>query len=494
MEKHALSKSTFIRGLQCKKLLYLYKNHYNLKDKVSSQTQAMFNQGNKVGLLAQKLFPNGADASPSSHFKIQESVIKTKEFIENGETTIYEATFQFNGLLVALDILVKEKDGWKAYEVKSSTNVSDTYINDAAIQFHTITNSGIDLKDISIIHINNQYLKEGDINIQKLFKIETVYIKIQDQLSKIPNQIEEFKNVISNQFAPKISIGNQCLKPYKCDFKSYCWKHIPEYSIFDIANLNYSKKFKLYENGIVNFEQIDLTSDTLNTNQLLQVTCELENKSFVDKPKIKDFVQDLNYPLYFLDFETIGAAVPIFNNSRPYQPLVFQYSLHIINIKNKISHYEYLAELNPNIDPRETFTKRLIKECGDTGDIIVYNISFEKRVLKSLIELYPKYEDKLNNIINRLKDLMVPFQKKWYYVPAMKGNYTIKSVLPSLVPNMSYQDLEIKEGLTASATFAQMIDGSFQGDFDKARQELLDYCKRDTKAMVEIYSVLKNVL
>ena len=141
MEKYALSKSTFIRGLQCKKKLYLHKHHYNLKDNISPQSQAIFNQGNKVGILAQDLFPNGADASPSSHFKIQESVVKTKEFIENGETIIYEATFQFNGVLVALDVLVKQKDGWKAYEVKSSTKVSDTYIKDAAIQY------------LSLIHI-----------------------------------------------------------------------------------------------------------------------------------------------------------------------------------------------------------------------------------------------------------------------------------------------------------------------------------------------------
>jgi hypothetical protein len=395
---------------------------------------------------------------------------------------------------VALDILVKGDDGWKAYEVKSSTSVSETYINDAAIQFHTIINSGLDLKDISIIHINNKYLKDGNINVQELFNIESVYTKIQDQLSNIPSQIEEFKKVISNKSAPKIPIGNQCFKPYKCDFKSYCWKHIPEYSIFDIANLNYSKKFKLYDNGIINFEQIDLNSGILNTNQLLQVTSELENKSFIDKPKIKGFIKDLNYPLYFLDFETICTAIPLFNNSRPYQQLVFQYSLHIININNQITHHEYLAEINPSIDPRETFTKRLIKECGDTGDIIVYNISFESRMLEGLIKHYPKYEIKLNNIISRLKDIMVPFQKKWYYTPAMKGNYTIKAVLPALVPNMSYQNLEIKEGGTASTTFSKMVDGSFEGDFDKTRQALLDYCKLDTHAMVEIYSVLKKVL
>ena len=494
MEKYALSKSTFIRGLQCKKKLYLYKHHYNLKDNISPQSQAIFNQGNKVGILAQDLFPNGADASPSSHFKIQESVVKTKEFIENGETIIYEATFQFNGVLVALDVLVKQKDGWKAYEVKSSTKVSDTYIKDAAIQYYTIINCGINLKDISIVHINKQYIKDGDINIQKLFTIESVSNRIQEILPEIPKQIEEFKKVLLNKSVPDIGIGEHCSKPYNCDFKEHCWKHIPEYSIFDISGLRNPKKFKLYENGVINFEQIDLQSSHLNPNQLLQVTSELENKSFIDKPKIKDFIEDLSYPLYFLDFETMRTAVPIFNNSRPYQQLVFQYSLHILNVDNQITHHEYLAEANPNIDPRKNFTKRLIKECGNTGDIIVYNISFERGKLEDLINLYPEYKTKLNKVIGRLKDLAIPFQKKWYYVPEMKGNYTIKAVLPALVPNMSYQDLEIKEGETASTTFGQMVNGQFNGDYDKTREALLEYCKRDTFAMVEIYSVLKKVL
>jgi predicted RecB family nuclease len=133
MEKAILSKSTFIRGLQCEKSLYLYKHNYNLRDEISSQLQAIFSQGTNVGILAQELFPNGVDASPSSYFKMQESVFKTQEFIESGEQIIYEATFQHNGVLSALDILVKDKEGWKAYEVKSSTSVSETYILDAAI-------------------------------------------------------------------------------------------------------------------------------------------------------------------------------------------------------------------------------------------------------------------------------------------------------------------------------------------------------------------------
>jgi hypothetical protein len=493
MEKPILSKSTYIRGLQCEKSLYLYKHNYNLRDGISSQLQAIFNQGTNVGILSQQLFPNGADASPSDHFKIQESVLKTKGCIDNGESIIYEATFQYNGVLVALDILVKDEEGWKAYEVKSSTSISETYINDTAIQYYAITNSGIELKDISIVFINNQYVKSGDIDVKELFTVESVLERVKEVVTTIPNQIESFKKLISQDSIPNIDIGIHCSTPYGCDFMGHCWKHIPEYSIFNISNLYTSKKFELYEKGIVSFEQIDLNNSKLNSNQLLQVTSELNKTTYIDKDNITQFLKDFEYPLYYLDFETMTSAVPIYDNSRPYQQLVFQYSLHIQNENGELEHKEYLAEASPNIDPRINFVKQLINDCGTTGDILVYNIGFERGKLNDLITIFPIYTKEINNIIGRLKDLMIPFQKKWYYTPAMKGSYSIKYVLPALVPELSYQDLEIKEGGTASSIFTQMVNGEFEGDIDKTKIDLLEYCKLDTYAMLKILEKLKEV-
>ena len=494
MEKVILSKSTFIRGLQCEKSLYLYKHHYNLKDETPVQLQAIFNQGTNVGILAQELFPNGVDASPPDHFKIQESVFKTQDFIANGESIIYEATFQHNGVIAALDILVKDADSWKAYEVKSSTSVSDTYVYDAAIQYYTIVNSGIDLKDISIVYINNQYVKNGPINIQELFTIESVLERVQKVLPNIPNQIENFKQVIKQPTVPDIDIGTHCNNPYSCDFKGHCWKHIPEYSVFNISNLRSNKKFELYNKGIITLDQIDLENNPLNANQLLQVRSELNDTSYIDRKNISDFINDLTCPLYFLDFETMGSAIPIYDNTRPYQQFVFQYSMHVQREKEgELQHFEYLAETNINEDPRIGFVKQLIKDCGTSGDILVYNIGFERSKLNDLIILFPEYANDLNSIINRLKDLMTPFQKRWYYTPEMKGSYSIKYVLPALVPELSYQDLEIKEGGTASTVFAQMANGKFTGDYIKTRRDLLEYCKLDTYAMVKIYEVLNKV-
>ena len=492
MPSSRLSKSTFIRGLQCKKSLYLYKHHYNLKDPIPSSLQVVFDQGTNIGLLAQELFPNGVDASPENHFKMVESVGKTRDFISHGQPIIYEATFLHNDVLAALDILVKDHDGWKAYEVKSSTKVSETYIKDAAIQYYTITNSGIDLKDISIVHINNQYTKDGELDIHQLFTIESVYDQVLEFLPRIPNEVQRLKNVIESPEIPQVDIGPHCSDPYDCDFKGTCWKHIPEYSVFDISRLNSDKKFDLFNQGIVTLDQIDLSQVDLNPNQVLQVQSELSRSTHIDIDEIRNFTNGLNYPLYFLDFETIGPAVPIYDGSRPYQQLVFQYSLHIQETStSETEHREYLAV--PTEDPRIGFIEQLIHDCGSNGDILVYNIGFERGKLNNLIEVFPKYSNELSGIINRLKDLMIPFQQKWYYTPEMRGSYSIKSVLPALVPELSYNDLPIKEGGTASNTFLSMVNRTFEGDVEETRKQLLEYCELDTYAMVKILDVLKEV-
>jgi len=210
----------------------------------------------------------------------------------------------------------------------------------------------------------------------------------------------------------------QCFDPYDCDFMGTCWKHIPDYSVFDISRLRKNRKFELYENGIITFDQIDIENNTLNANQLLQVTSELNGETYIDKDNINEFLNGLNYPLYYLDFETINPAVPIYDNSRPYQQLVFQYSLHVQEKSGgELTHFEYLAAADPEIDPRIDFVKQLIAECGTSGDVIVYNIGFERGKLNDLISQFPEYNDNLTNIINQLKDLMIPFQQKWYYTP-----------------------------------------------------------------------------
>ena len=291
---------------------------------------------------------------------------------------------------------------------------------------------------------------------------------------------------------PDIDIGLHCNDPYTCDFAGHCWKKIPKYSVFNIANLRDPKKFDLYNKGIVNFA--DIPEDfPLNENQWMQVKSELNNETFIDKNNINEFVNGLKYPLYFMDFETFSTAVPLFDKSRPYQQLVFQYSLHILPTSNgELLHNEFLDENNGQ-DPRIAFIEKLIDDCGAQGDVLVYNIGFERGKLADLALAFPQYSYGINKIIERLKDLMVPFQQRWYYTPTMQGSYSIKKVLPALVLELSYNDLNIKEGGTASNTFAAMLMGEFEGDINQTRNDLLAYCKLDTLAMVEILNKLKAV-
>ena len=491
MSSYSLSKSSFIKGLQCDKYLYLHKNNYKLKDPLKHSTQAVFDQGNQIGLLARSLFPNGVDCSPSTHFKIIESVKKTTNFIENGENIIYEATFIFNEILAALDILVKDNEGWKAYEVKSSTHIKDTYIKDAAIQYYTIINSGINLVDISIVYVNKKYIYNGYLEKNKFFTIKSVKDKVLEYLPSIPNKVSRFKNILDLDSTPKIDIGPHCLKPYECDFKGTCWKHIPENSVFNISNLRDNKKFELYNKGVITLDQIDLSETKLSDKQIIQVECEIDGKTHINKEKLVDFLNNLNYPLYFLDFETISPAVPLFLDTSPYQQVLFQYSLHIQKSENsKPLHKEYLED--PSKESEIELIRKLVNDCQGLGDILVYNIGFEKGVINKLIHKFPDYKLQLQSIVDRLKDLMVIFKNKWFYKPEMKGSSSIKDVLTALDPELSYKNINIQDGGMASSIYLSMVNKTFKGDEISIRKNLKEYCWLDTYGMVKIIEKLKE--
>ncbi|MBK9415310.1 MAG: DUF2779 domain-containing protein [Bacteroidetes bacterium] len=490
LDKHVLSKSTFVRGCQCTKALYQYKHQPKLRGEISAQQQAIFDRGSTVGELAQQLFPGGIDASPETPFLFQQSVIHTRKLIDEGVKIIYEAAFQFNGVLAAIDILVNQNGKWKAYEVKSSTEVKPTFLLDASLQYHVITNSGIPLSDISIVYMNNQYVKHGSLDIKELFAIDSVKDDVLANQEFIAEKIDELKNVIKQKEAPKVGIGSHCTDPYDCDFIDHCWSHIPENSVFDISGLRADKKFALYEKGIIRYEDIkpgDLTNEKYNQ----QVELFLKKSDYVDKKGIKEFLEDFSYPLYFLDFETFNPAIPLYDQSKPYQQIPFQYSLHIQEKKgSSLKHFEYLAD--PNEDPRHKFIEQLLADTSSRGDILTYNQSFEKGRLKELALDFPNYSKKLYDIIERIKDLMTPFRQRQYYIHTMHGSYSIKQVLPAVVPELSYDNLTINNGGDASLAFMQMVIEK-DADHTELRKQMLEYCGMDTFAMAKIFERLNNL-
>lgn len=492
MARHLLSKSSFLKGLQCEKQLYLYKYHYDWADDISEGEQAIFDRGHDVGKLAQQLFPNGVNASLNDPMKSLQQVELTKELIDKGEKVIYEAAFQYDDVLVIADILVRDKGNkWKIYEVKSTTEVKDEHIPDASVEYYVLSNSGLNVTDTSMIYINNQYVRKGDLDLTKLFNIASVHELVLEGQKAVEENIERFKEVLKQKKIPDIDIGPYCSNPYDCSFLGHCWDHIPEYSVFNIGNLKSDKKFELYHRGIIKIE--DVPEDyPLSNGQRLQVESHISQKSFIDKKAIKDFLNSIAYPLYFLDFETFNPAVPLFDNSRPYQQIPFQYSLHYQeSAKSKLEHYEFLAEASG--DPRIPFLENLLGVTEGKGDIIVYNQAFESARLKELAEDFTKYKKQIENRLARIKDLMMPFQKKQYYTPEMKGSYSIKAVLPALVPDLSYDDLEIADGGTASRAFESLYFEEDNKKIKEIREQLINYCGMDTMAMVRIWEFLISI-
>jgi hypothetical protein len=488
-EKHLISKSSFIKGIQCDKQLYLYKYHYDWMDEVSESQQIIFNRGHDVGELAQKLFPGGIKATEDPR-KPAQAIERTIELIESGAKVIYEAAFGFDEVLVIADIIVWDGNTWNIYEVKSSTKISDTYYHDAAIQYYVISNC-LNVKDISIVYINNQYVRNGDLELQKLFTVESVKDNVSEHQDFIKSELKRLKKVLEGKDIPNIDIGPHCSDPYQCCFWGYCWKNIPDYSVFDIAGLRGDKKFELYEGGFIKIE--DVPEDyPLSQSQRIQIESHIKNKSVFDKDKINEFLSSLSYPVYFMDFETFMPAIPMFDRTRPYQQIPFQYSLHYQkNPKIKVEHFEFLADIEG--DPREPFLKKLLNDTNGPGIILVYNKAFEITRLKELATDFPKYAKEVDERIDRIVDLMLPFQKKYYYMPEMRGSYSIKSVLPALVPALGYEGMEIADGGTASAAFESLYYEEDIFRVEEIRKNLLKYCGMDTQAMVEIVNFLRRL-
>lgn len=492
MPAFQLSKSTFQRGIKCDKNLYLYKHHYSLKDPVSPEQQALFDGGHKIGQLAQKLFPGGVDASPSHYRMMEASVEKTQKLIATGHTIIYEAAFLFDEVIAALDILVKDEEGWKGYEVKSSSNLKETYYTDAAIQYYVISNSGVDMKDMSVVHLNKKYTREEELDIHQLFSVTSVIDWIKSALPLLPDEILRFKQLLKADKIPEVDIGPHCNKPYSCDFQGHCWKHIPENSVFDLARIS-NKAFDFYREGKVHLNDLDAADSRLSEIQSFQVRAQQQGDTHIDRTGIEDFLHELEYPLYFLDFESFNPAIPPYPGTKPYQQIPFQYSIHIQQTQGgPLEHREFLGSLGE--DPRKTLAETLIRDCGSEGAVVVYNQRFEIGVLEKLGEFLPQHRHELEGIKDRIKDLMNPFQKGMYYDPDMKGSYSIKKVLPVMVPNNPYVKLGINNGADASRTYLELTEGRFKGDPTAARKNLLDYCRTDTLAMVEIMEKLWELM
>src|SRR5512140_3742132 len=481
-----LSKSLYIRGLQCYKSLYLNRYQPELRGEPTPELEALWKSGHEVGDFAHMLFPGGVIV-PFDGLAKDEQLAKTREEIDRGTKAIYEATFSFDDVFVKADIIVRNRGYWDLYEVKSSTSVKEHHWDDVAVQYYVLSGCGLPLNKAYLVHINNGYVRDGDIVPEELFVLQDITGIVKDKQASIPGTLAEMREMLKGE-VPTIDIGPHCEDPYPCDFMDHCWRHVPEYSVFSLRGRGIDQ-WELYRQGVVKLQDVPL--DSLNLMQRMQTEYFLDRKSHADPAKIREFLKKVRYPVCFLDFETFGSGIPLFDGTRPYQQVPFQYSLHRIDAEGEEArHFEYLAR--PGVDPRKEIAERLVNEIPDGACVIAYSMAFEKRVLRELGESIPQLRKRLKAISEEMIDLMEPFKRRDIYDWRMNGSYSLKAVLPVLVPEMTYKDLEISDGAMASEAYFVMETIADPSELSRLRAALLKYCKHDTLGLVRLLEKMRG--
>jgi hypothetical protein len=482
-----LSKSRFLAGEQCQLRLWYQCFNPELATEISPFQQAIFDTGHEVGELATQLYPEGI-LIREDHLHHKEAVQTTLKAMQNPNVkSIYEAAFIYDDVRIRVDILERLDNGqWNLIEVKSSTSVKDVHLPDVAIQHYVLQGSGLDINRAFLLLINNQYVYDGNnIDIENLlssFDVTGESFSLQNEISL---RIAGHKEMLRAADAPLIQPSRHCNNPYSCDFWDYCTRDMPEHWVLNLHGISQNK---LDELTGMNIQDIRVIPDSFRLTELQEriKRCAINNNEFISK-NLKKQLMDVEYPIHFLDFETINPAIPRYAGTRPYQVIPFQWSDHILYEDGSIEHKEYLCD--DEKDPRQDFVFTLLDALGKQGTIFTY-ATYEKRIITSLAERFPQFRNDLLVIPNRFKDLCAIIRNNFYH-PGFQSSFSLKSVLPNIVPDMDYEELAIQEGSQASLEFLRMMDPSTTPEEkDRIKKDLLNYCRYDTLAMVKIRAEL----
>jgi len=450
-------------------------------------TQHIFDQGHLVGDLAKMVFPGGIDI-PTDDF--MDNIRQTGQLLKQRKP-LFEAGILAESLYSRVDVLKPvNKDKWDIIEVKSSTSIKDVHINDIAYQRYCCSQFGLNIRNCYLALINNQYVRDGEIDPKGLFNIHDVTDQVEEASVGIRDKIDGILEVISRKTCPEMIIGPHCRDPYECPLTD-CWEFLPEHSVFSLY-YGGKKSFAMYDSGILAIGEIS-DDYKLNDKQRIQQACVASGEPYIDKEAIQDFLSALQYPLYYLDFETIGPAVPLFDGTRPYQAIPFQFSLYVAeNDRTKPQHFSFLASSTGDFRP--TFLTELKNVLGDIGSVVVYNQGFEEGILKELALAFPEHDGWVNQVRAGLVDLLSPFRQFHYYNPLQKGSASLKNVLPALT-GKGYEDLDINDGQAASVAFQAVTYGDVpEEERQKVRSNLEEYCALDTEGMIWIVDKLKEIV
>ncbi len=482
-----LTKSRYLNGLQCLKLLWIAANEPERIPAPDASTQHIFDQGHLVGELAKTLFQGGITV-PNESFK--HNLEMTRELIRQRDP-LFEAGVLENQLYSRTDIMnpVNEKE-WDLIEVKSSTSVKEVNLDDVSFQKLCWEEGGVKIRNCYLAFINNQYVRNGEIDPRELFIIQDISDEVRTASLGIRDRIVQMLETVASPLCPEVDIGSQCSNPYQCAL-SECWEGLPEHNVFTLY-YGGKKSQELYRSGVLEITGIP-AGYKLNEKQNIQRACVRSGEPHIDKAAIRHFLDGLEYPLYYLDFETFGTAIPLFDGTRPYQNIPFQFSLHIQGGPGAApEHHEFLAQGRQ--DPRPTLLQSLSKLIGSRGSVIAYNKSFEESVLNDCGKMFPEYAMFADDAVSRLTDLIVPFRGFHYYHPAQKGSASLKKVMPALT-GQGYDEMAIGKGDDASLAYLRItFEDVPEAEVSEVRQQLLSYCKLDTEGMVKIVERLEEII
>ncbi len=471
-----ITKSRLLSGLRCQKRRWLQTYQPGLA-KPSATSQLTMANGIELGRMARLNYPDGILIEHVEQPDL--AVVQTARLIVNDPPVpLFEAAFIHVGVLVRSDILVPVEGGWRMIEVKSSGSVKDHHLIDCAIQLWVLEGAGIKIQQVCLAHVDTGFVYAGDGNYEQLIVEKDVTEQVRALLNGVPAWLASHRDILENHMPP-VRMGSQC-KP-DCQFTDYCEQGLPEYPVSILPN---GRKLitDLQDAGIEDVR--DIPDGVLMKERHIVVWQATRNNQPFISPELKAEFAKLPYPHFYLDFETINFVIPRWAGTRPHQQLPFQWSCHIEQQGEALAHREFL-DTSGNA-PMRAFAESLIAAVEEDGPIIVYG-SFESTVLKGLIDFCPDLEVPLNDIIDRLVNLLSWLQNHYYH-PAMKGSWSIKAVLPTIAPHLDYSQLiEVQNGTLAQLAYIDIINPAT--DTTERYQKihnLLKYCELDTQAMVEV--------
>ncbi len=470
MLENSISKTDFRLFLDCPLHFWAFKHGLEPTISPTAMDEFRMQQGRAVEVLALEYLQQLINNQYSNARLEWQRTIMQDLFLARADGLIYD----------------EEAKIYNLYEVKSGTEIKREDLFDIAFQMKVLASS-LPLRSAYLLHLNKEYHLQEILNLAELFIYEDVTQAVAEIEAMTEQHMLAARQVLLQETSESIE---HCRKPDDCPFPDLCHPNLPEHSIYEISRLHRSKAMQLEEMGVHAITEIP-ADFTLSDKQLDYVEVVKSGQPYIDQAAITEKLSKLCYPLYFLDYETCNPAIPIFEGYKPNQHIVFQFSLHILSAPDaEVEHHQFLH--TEYSDPAPALLEKLSHTIQPQGSIIVWNKGFECSRNREMGEIHPAYAAFLDNMNSRVFDLMEIFSQNFYIHPDFHGSASIKKVLSVLVPELSYDGMEIAKGDEASIAWWKMVNGKLSEEEKEANiAHLLKYCQLDTKAMLELFKKLK---